>query len=178
VLEQGPAVDHTDELRRRAAAARRILYLADNAGEIVLDRLLIEQLPAAEGREVVVAVRGGPTINDATVEDAVAAGLDRLEGVQIVEPGVTLPGIWLEGSSPAFRRFFVEADLILSKGQGNFETLYGGVEIDTRSICFLFMVKCGVVARATGQELGDPLVAFGGGVPAPDTNGVPRVNRL
>jgi hypothetical protein len=149
VLGAPLAVDHTDLLRRRLETAREVLFLADNAGEIVLDRLLLEQMPS--GPRVVVAVRGGPIINDATLEDARAAGLDQL--ARLVEPGVTLPGIDLERSSPELRRLYQQADVIIAKGQGNFETLESG------PVFHLFMVKCEMVARLTGQALGAPLVA-------------------
>jgi len=160
VLRQGPVVDHTDLLRQRLGAARRVLYLADNAGEVVLDRLLLEHLhQRPRDTRIVVAVRGGPTINDATLEDARTAGLDRLD-LELIEPGVTLPGIDLAGSSPAFLTHFAQADLIISKGQGNFETLHDVPAAAGRPIFFLFMVKCEVVARLTGLAVGSPLVAL------------------
>ena len=151
-LATAPGVDETEELERRAAAAGTILYLADNAGEIALDRLLIEQLPSTA--RVRLAVRGGPIINDVTREDVAAVGLDG--AVEVIEPGVTLPGVWLEGSSSAFRRAFDDADLIISKGQGNFETLHdaGGYPL-----FFLFMVKCPIVSRHVALEVGESLVA-------------------
>jgi uncharacterized protein with ATP-grasp and redox domains len=149
VLGSPLAVDHTDLLRRRLDQAREVLFLADNAGEVVLDRLLLERLPA--GPRVTVAVRGGPIINDATLEDARAAGLDQL--APLVEPGVTLPGIALEQSSSELRRLYDQADVIIAKGQGNFETLESG------PVFHLFMVKCEMVARLTGQVLGAAMVA-------------------
>ncbi len=131
--------------RAAAAQAGRILYLADNAGEIVFDRLLIERLPA--GR-VTVAVRGRPVINDATRADAHAAGLDRI--AEIVENGSDAPGTLLEDSSAAFRARFRSADLIVSKGQGNYETLSGA----WANIFFLLKIKCPVVAAQTGLPPG------------------------
>lgn len=155
VLATGPVVDHVDELRRELGRTRRVLYLADNAGEIVLDRLLLEQI--APGHEVTVAVRGGPIINDATLEDARAAGIAEGAGLRLLEPGVTLPGIDLARSSPAFRRAFDEAELIISKGQGNYECLVGAPL--RAPLFFLFMVKCELVARLTGRPLGSALAA-------------------
>ncbi len=131
--------------RRRAHDARRILYLADNAGEIVIDRLLIEQLGP---ERVTLVVRGQPVINDATVEDARAAGLHEL--VSVIDNGSDAPGTILEDCSTEFMEHFRSADLIVSKGQGNYESL-SGVEA---SLAFLFKVKCPVIARHAGLALG------------------------
>lgn len=130
---------------RRARAARRILYLADNAGEIVIDRLLIEQLGP---ERVTLIVRGQPVINDATVEDACAAGLPEL--VRVIDNGSDAPGTILEDCSEELRKRFCAADLVVSKGQGNYESLSGVA----RNVVFLFRVKCPAVARHTGLALG------------------------
>jgi uncharacterized protein with ATP-grasp and redox domains len=100
-----------EEFRRSVHEARRILYLADNAGEIVLDRLLIEQLP--KGR-VVLAVRGRPVINDATTMDAQSVELTGL--VEVIDNGSDVPGTVLGECSPAFQQRFREADLVIAKG--------------------------------------------------------------
>ncbi len=131
--------------RRRARAARRILYLADNAGEIVIDRLLIEQLGP---ERVTLVVRGQPVINDATVEDARAAGLHEL--VNVIDNGSDAPGTILEDCSADLRDRFRAADLVVSKGQGNYESLSGVAG----NVVFLFKVKCPAVARHTGLALG------------------------
>ena len=122
--------------------ARQILYLADNAGEIALDRLFIEKLGP---KRVTLAVRGAPVINDATRADAEAAGLDGM--VSIIDNGADAPGTILEACSREFIRHFNEADLIIAKGQGNFETL----SQSGRPIYFLFMIKCAVVSLQTGH---------------------------
>jgi uncharacterized protein with ATP-grasp and redox domains len=154
MLAQQLAMDDIDRLKERVTRARSILYLADNAGEIVLDRLLIAQL--IEGRKIALAVRSGPIINDVTREDMDDLGLEEM--VQVVEPGPVLPGVWLEMSSEGFKRRFERADLIISKGQGNFESLH---ELGDRyPIFFLFLVKCQVVARHLGLRPGDPVAAF------------------
>ena len=129
--------------------AKSILYLTDNAGEIVFDRLLIEQLPQ---ERVTVAVKGSPVINDATYVDAEAAGLTDL--VRVIDNGSDAPGTVLEDCSPEFQRLFAETDLIVSKGQGNFETLGES----SRPIHFLLRVKCPVVARDTGCPVGSLLL--------------------
>lgn len=125
--------------------ARSILYIADNAGEIVFDRLLIECLGP---ERITLAVRGGPVLNDATLEDAKEAGL--LGMVRVVESGSDAPGTILSDCSPRFLELFQSADLIISKGQGNFETLG-----DTPgNIYCLFKVKCPVVAGHVGYPVG------------------------
>ncbi|MDD4103240.1 MAG: ARMT1-like domain-containing protein [Kiritimatiellae bacterium] len=132
-------------LRRRVEGVKTILYLADNAGEIVLDRLLIEALGP---ERVTVAVRGAPVINDATMDDARTAGLHEL--VSVISNGSDAPGTLLEECAPEFREHFDAADLVISKGQGNFETLSEA----PRDICFLFKVKCPVIAGRVDLALG------------------------
>ncbi|MBN2018684.1 MAG: DUF89 family protein [Sedimentisphaerales bacterium] len=125
--------------------ADEILYIADNAGEIVFDRLLIEQLPI---EKINVVVKGQPVINDATMEDAVLAGLPQI--VEVIDNGSDAPGTILESCSQSFRRRFEKADLIIAKGQGNYETLS-----DVRkNIFFILKVKCPVIARDIGCEVG------------------------
>jgi len=129
------AVDH----------AKRILYLADNAGEIVFDRVLIEELPRTR---VTVAVRGMPIINDATMADAQAVGLT--ERVEVIDNGADVPGTILRECSEAFRERFAAADLIIAKGQGNYETL----SETGKDIFFILKAKCPVIARDIGCQVG------------------------
>jgi uncharacterized protein with ATP-grasp and redox domains len=98
-------------LFREAERARTILYLADNAGEIVFDKLLIEQLPA---EKITLFVRGSPVLNDATAADAEAAGLPEL--VPVLGNGSDAPGTILNDCSAEFRAWFDRADLIIAKG--------------------------------------------------------------
>ncbi len=123
-------------LKERIRSAEWILYLGDNCGETVFDRLLIEEI----GVPVKYVVRGGPIINDVTLDDAIDAGLDKVS--QIVLSGCRAPGTILEWCSDEFKGMFHNAPLIISKGQGNFETL-SDVE---REIFFIFKIKCEVVA--------------------------------
>ena len=147
------------------AAARNILYLTDNAGEIVFDRLLIEQMPL---EKVTVAVRGAPVINDATLHDAEIAGLAGL--VHVMDNGSDAPGTLLDDCSTAFRRHFEKADLIIAKGQGNFETLCGSA----RPIYFLLRVKCSVIARDIGCPVGRMLLQPSRVKPSPLADEVTR----
>ena len=125
--------------------AEKILYLADNAGEIGFDRLLIEQLPM---EKITVVVKGSPIINDAMMADAKAVGLTAI--VNVIDNGSDAPGTLLNDCSPAFRTHFKNADLIIAKGQGNYETLS---EVN-RPIFFLLKVKCPVIAGHLGCEIG------------------------
>jgi len=134
-----------EALRAAVAGARGILYLADNAGEIVFDRLLLQRLPLDR---VTVVVRGAPVINDATRDDARTAGLDGL--VEVIDNGSDAPGTVLDDCRPEFRRRFAEADLVIAKGQGNFETLSG----QGGNVFFLFRVKCPPVSALTGLPVG------------------------
>lgn len=118
----------------------KILYLADNSGEIVFDGLLVEQLQKF-GCEVTLAVRGKRILNDVTMEDAVECGIDKL--CRVISNGTGCPGTPLSSCSEAFRTVFRESDIIISKGQGNFETLS---DVDG-PIYFLLTVKCRVVGR-------------------------------
>ncbi len=138
---------HGDVHRLRLAieTAGEILYLADNAGEIVFDRLLIGQLPT---ERVTLAVRGGPVLNDATMADAQAVGMCDL--VETIDNGSDVPGTILSDCSESFQQRFAAADLIIAKGQGNFETL----SHEAANIYFLFKAKCPVVASQAGQPLG------------------------
>ena len=145
-----PFAGEQNGFRQAVTEARSILYLADNAGEIVFDRLLIEQLSPAR---VTLAVRGGPIINDATRADAQAVGLH--EVAEIIDNGSDAPGTLLEDCSQEFKRRFNEADLILAKGQGNFETLSD----DPHNIFFLFQAKCPVIAARVGLPVGMHVLA-------------------
>jgi damage-control phosphatase, subfamily I len=136
------AVDHYDQFSgaiKRLKKGGKVLYLADNCGEIVYDSLLIEYLNQ-RGLALTVAVKDGPIINDALMEDALLAGLDRY--AQIISNGGRVPGTELGECSPQFVEIFRAADLVIAKGQGNFESLS---EVD-RDVFFLLTIKCPVAA--------------------------------
>ena len=135
-----------DDFRLAITQADTILYLADNAGEIVCDRLLIEKMPR---EKVTLVVRGYPVINDVTMDDARAVGMTEL--VEVIDNGSDAPGTILETCSEHFRERFNEADLIIAKGQGNYETLS---DID-KNIFYLFKAKCPVIATHAGEEVGN-----------------------
>jgi len=129
--------------------AGEILYLGDNAGEIVFDRFVIERLPRAK---VTFVVKGSPVINDATMEDAEAAGLTDL--VNVVTNGSDGPGTILESCSSAFRQRFDRADLVLAKGQANYESLSDA----DKDIFFILKAKCPVIARDLDCEIGQMIL--------------------
>ena len=133
--------------------AEKILYIADNAGEIIFDRLLIEQLPI---EKVTVVVKGSPVINDATMDDAVLAGLPRI--VEVIDNGSDGPGTILETCSRMFIDRFNEADLVIAKGQGNYETLS---DVD-KNIFFILKAKCPVIARDLGCQVGEMILRRSG----------------
>ncbi len=130
--------------RQAVNEAEEILYIADNAGEIIFDRLLIEQLPI---EKVTVVVKGSPVINDATMEDAMLAGLPKI--VEVIDNGSDAPGTILESCSRPFLARFEKADLIIAKGQGNYETLS---DVD-KNIFFILKAKCPVIAEHLDCEL-------------------------
>lgn len=135
-LQSRPVIDAYETLRQELVRAKTILYLADNCGEIVFDGVLIDHLPG----EVTMAVKEGPIINDATMEDALACGLG--QKCRIISNGTSCSGTPLKGCSEEFQELFVQADVVISKGQGNFETL----SESQRPIYHLLTVKCPVVA--------------------------------
>lgn len=140
-----PLAGDPEEFREAVSEAKDILYLADNAGEILFDRLLIEQMPL---KKVTLAVKGSPVINDACLVDAQATGLTDL--VEVIDNGSDAPGTILAECSEGFKRRFENADLIIAKGQGNYETL-SDVK---KNIFFVLKAKCPVIAKHIGCELG------------------------
>ncbi len=144
-----PLRGSVDELRDAAAEARDILFLADNAGEIVFDRVLIETLPT---EKITVVVKAQPVINDATIQDARAAGLT--DRVAVMDNGSDAPGTLLGECSETFRRRFHQADMVIAKGQGNYETLSDA----ERSVFFILMAKCPVIAGHLGCEQGSLII--------------------
>jgi len=144
------AIDHSVLLKQKMRQANRVLYLGDNAGEIVFDKLLIETIMHPN---ITYVVKGGPAINDATMEDSVATGMDWV--ADVISNGYDAPSTVLSKSDPGFRVHFESADLIISKGQGNFEGLMA--ERDPR-IFFLLMVKCDLISEKIGVPKGSFVV--------------------
>ena len=141
-MEKDLCIDDFELLSREVNGSKglNILYLADNCGEIVFDGLLVEQLQQC-GHAVTLVVRGDQILNDVTMESAVDVGVDDI--CTVISNGTSCPGTPLGSSSDELQKAFSSADLIISKGQGNFETLSG---VDA-PIYFLLTVKCSVVAQ-------------------------------
>lgn len=157
-VQQRPlAIDHLSILKQVLETADSVLYLGDNAGETVFDRVLIENLD----KSVTYVVKGGPVLNDATREDALAANLD--EVCEIIDNGARISGTILAECSPAFQRIFNEATLIIAKGMGNYETLS---TVDA-PIFFLLQVKCPVIGEDIGAPKGGIVVKKGLGIGHP-----------
>lgn len=134
--------------RQALDGAATLLYLCDNSGEIVFDMLFITQLQRAfPALRIVAALRDQPIINDATLADAEAVGLDRL--VPVMSSGSVYPGTILDETTAEFREFYAAADVILSKGQGNFETL---LPLADERVFFLLRIKCQYMAALSGVE--------------------------
>jgi uncharacterized protein with ATP-grasp and redox domains len=139
-------------LQRDLDRAENILYIGDNAGEAVFDRLLIETM----NKPTVFVVRDEPVLNDVTYEDAIAAGLQDV--AQIFSSGSTAPGTILKKCSNEFRELYQDAELIIAKGQGNYE----GLSDEKRSVFFLLKAKCPVIARDIGVSNGAIVLKRGG----------------
>ena len=139
------AAESLELFKELVSQAQDILYLGDNAGEIVFDRLLIEQLPF---EKITFVVKGGPILNDGVMEDAKTVGLTDI--VDVIDNGSDAPGTILESCSETFCKRFDKSDLVIAKGQGNYETLS---DID-KNIFFLVRPKCNVLARHLGCEIG------------------------
>ena len=140
VLTQPFAINDLVSLSSTLAQSNSVLYLADNAGETVFDKVLIESLELP----VTYVVKAGPIINDATHEDAVAAGIDQV--AEIIDNGSDAPGTLLDQCSELFRKRFAQAELIIAKGQANYESLSNS----SAPIFFLLQAKCNVIARDLG----------------------------
>ena len=150
-LDNPLAVDDYSSFRDAILIADKILYLTDNAGEIVFDRLLIEILISL-GKKVKAVVKGSPVINDSTMKDAKESGLTRV--CEVIDNGSEAVGTILDWTSPAFQKTFKDAQIVISKGQGNFETLIG----NEKKMFFLFQSKCNTVSKELGLSTGSMLL--------------------
>jgi len=160
-LDDNFSIDHFSAFREQILSNRQILYLLDNAGEIVFDRILIETL-ISMNREITAIVKGSPVINDATMDDAMETGLTEICTVK--DNGSDAIGTILQWASDEFKELFASAPFVISKGQGNFETLIS----ENKNISFLFQAKCEVVARRIGVPRGGMIILDNG----MDENGV------
>ncbi len=144
ILKQEFAVFDYNAFKSHLQKAESILFIGDNAGESVFDKILIKELR----KPVKYAVRSIPIINDVTMEDAIASGLD--EVAELFDSGCKSPGIILNQSTPEFLEIFNSSDLVISKGQGNFE----GLSDCNRQVFFLLKTKCPIISKHLGVEDG------------------------
>ena len=140
-----------DAFKDSLEVAKRVVVLGDNVGEHIFDYMFIETLDELYPKiEFHYFVRGNPIINDVTIVEAKEAGFDRL--CSLVDSGVNTPGFAYSRATKEAQELFDSADLVISKGMGNYECLSPS---HRDRICFLLKVKCDVVANSLGRELGD-----------------------
>ena len=148
------AIDHSEQMEQKLKNSKLVLYLGDNAGEIVYDKLFIETI---NHPNLIYVVRGAPIINDATMEDAEYIGMSNV--AKVISNEDDAPSTIVHKSGKVFQQYFEKADLIISKGQGNLEGL---LPLNDKRIFFLLMVKCNVIAELLNVE-NDNLVVYNSG---------------
>ncbi|MCC7549893.1 MAG: DUF89 family protein [Methanobacterium sp.] len=153
-VEKDLVVDHTSQLEIELEKAKTVLYLADNVGEIVFDKLLIEKLQEYDV-EVTVALKKDPILNDSCLKEALDVGLD--EVARLITTGTDSIGVIYHDLSDDFKQEFEEADLIIAKGLGNYEGLTE-MNLEDKPVFCLLNVKCQPIARDIGAELGGNVV--------------------
>ncbi len=147
-VESDLAVDQIAEFRELCKKSDQVLYLMDNAGEIVLDMILIREIKRL-GPMVIAVVRGGPVLNDATMRDAIDVGLDKCAD-EVIDTGAPLIGVHPERVSKEFLQVFEDAKMIVAKGMGNYESL---TELEPKCpIVHILRTKCEPVAQHVGVE--------------------------
>lgn len=153
VMERTLDVDHSQELRKALGRAKSLLYIGDNCGEIVMDRLFLETIDLPEK---VFVVRDSPVINDVTMEDAKMIGMDGV--ARVIATGDNSPGAVWKFTSEEFREHFATADVIISKGQGNLEGL---MDVPHKQIYFMLVTKCDLIAEKIRAQRGDFVIIKG-----------------
>ena len=147
------AINDYEKFKNSLKDSEQLLILGDNAGEIVFDKILIIILKKYyPDLKIIYSVRSAPIINDATIEDAKFINLTEL--VEVIESN-NAPGIILSEASEEFKEYFYKKkSTILSKGQGNFESLYG-LDIPQKEVYYLLKAKCNLMERIFGVKIGD-----------------------
>ena len=147
VLKKKFAVSDYPQFKKELKKAKLLLYVGDNAGEIVFDRVLIEEL--VKKVQVVFAVKSQPVLNDVLMADAKMVGLDKV--CPVIESGSDHAGTTVSRGRPEFKKLFRQADLVIAKGQGSFETM----DREKKNIYFLLKMKCPCLAKSSGFSAGD-----------------------
>jgi uncharacterized protein with ATP-grasp and redox domains len=153
-MKKNPTIDSTEELEEELRRSKTVLYLADNIGEIVFDKILIEKIKEYDV-DVTVALKEKPILNDACIDDALKIGLD--EVAKLTSTGTDSIGIIEEDVSAEFMELFHESDMVIAKGLGNYEGL-GEMELKDKPVFCLFNAKCKPISMEIGVELGDNIV--------------------
>lgn len=151
-LDNGLGIDDYDDFRRSICKSRRIMYLGDNAGEVVFDRILIEEIKRIKEVYVDFVVRESPIINDATILDANFVGMPNV--AEIVSSGSDAPATVLSQCSEKMIELYHASDIIIAKGQGNYESL----SLEEGNIFFLLKAKCEVIAGMLGVQIGEAVL--------------------
>lgn len=151
-LEKEFSICDIEIFENQFSHAKSLLIIGDNAGETVFDRVLAEAFPHLD---ITYAVRSEPIINDVTLADAYASGLDHC--TKLVSTGCNVPGLIVDECSREFLNIFSSADIIISKGQGNYECLSD----ENRAIFFLLKAKCPVISRRIGVNVNDYVFQYG-----------------
>lgn len=149
------AEDAVSELRNEIENAEWILFIGDNAGETVCDRILIEEIEKITSAPIKYAVRSGAVLNDTTLKDAIEAGLDQV--AEIVTTGHASAGVLVNENNKEFQSLLNSAPVVIAKGQGNFE----GLNEFGKRFFFLLQIKCPVLSSYTGLNLGSWVVKRG-----------------
>lgn len=153
-MQRDLAIDHSAQLEKELEKAQNVLYLADNIGEIVFDKLLIKKIKEYQVK-VIMALKEEPILNDACIPDALEIGLD--EVAELTSIGTDSIGIIYHDISPQFKEIFQDADLVIAKGLGNYEGL-DEMDLGNKPVFCLLNAKCRPVAREIGVQTGDSVV--------------------
>lgn len=153
-LDNELAVKDIEEFEDSLKRHDKVLYLVDNTGEIVFDKLLLEKIKDYD-IDITIAVKSVPILNDATRKEALDAGLD--EFGEIVEIGCGTVGYVDSEISDEFREIFDSHEFVISKGMGNFEGL-SEIDLSSKEVYFLLCIKCNTISKAIGANLHDMLL--------------------
>ena len=149
-LQASLPADTVNSLKKDIVRAGEILFLGDNAGETVFDRLLLEQMPV---EKICYVVKGSPIVNDATIEDAEEAGLTQL--VKVIDNGSDAQGTILSLCKAEFVDTLQQAELVIAKGQAHYETMS---EMQLNCVYYLLKAKCTVITEDIGCQLGEMVI--------------------
>ena len=153
-MKKDPVIDDTNELENELKKSKTVLYLADNIGEIVFDKILIEKILEYDV-DVTMALKEKPILNDACISDALKIGLDTV--AKLTSTGTDSIGIIEDDVSSEFMELFNKSDMVIAKGLGNYEGL-GEMDLKDKPVYCLLNAKCKPVSRDIGVNLGDNIV--------------------